>query len=147
VNIPGVVDILLVEDNSRDAELTIRALRKQNLANALFVVHDGVEALDFMFGEGQYATAEPRQHPKVILLDIKLPRLDGLEVLRRIKSDERTRTIPVVMVTSSRESPDVEAAFALGANSYVVKPVTFEDFMRSMAEIGHYWLLVNQAPR
>jgi two-component system response regulator len=144
---PGAVDILLVEDNARDAELTIRALRKQNLANALFVVHDGVEALDFVFGEGQYAAAERRQHPKVILLDIKLPKVDGLEVLRRIKGDARTRTIPVVMVTSSREHPDVETAFALGANSYVVKPVTFEEFMRSMAEIGHYWLLLNQAPQ
>ena len=138
------VDILLVEDNPQDVELTVRALKKRNLANRLFVVEDGAEALDFMFCQGQYAQRDLVNSPKVVLLDLKLPKLNGLEVLRAIKADERTRTIPVVMVTSSREDPDIQAAYELGANSYVVKPVDFDAFLQAMNHLGFYWLLVNQ---
>lgn len=140
------VDILLVEDNPHDAELTIRALKKRNLANQLFVVEDGAEALDFIFGRGQYAQRDVTHPPKVILLDLKLPKVNGLEVLQAIKTDERTRSIPVVMVTSSREDPDIKTAYALGANSYVVKPVDFDNFLDAMSHLGFYWLLINQPP-
>jgi two-component system response regulator len=132
------LSILLVEDNPRDAELTLRAFRKHNLANSVSVAHDGVEALDIVFGR---AGADP---PRVILLDLKLPKLDGLEVLRRLKADDRTRSIPVVVVTSSNQDPDIKTAYELGANSYVVKPVDFESFMKTMSELGFYWLMVNQ---
>jgi two-component system response regulator len=141
------VDILLVEDNANDAELTLRALRKRNLANRLFVVEDGAEALDFLFCRGNYTQREITHPPKVVLLDIKLPKVNGLEVLRAIKADKRTHTIPVVMVTSSREDPDIQSAYELGANSYVVKPVDFEAFAEAMSNVGLYWLLVNQAPK
>ncbi len=134
---PEVIDILLVEDNPRDAELTIRAIKKRNVANPIHVVGDGAEALDFIF-------REPARPPKLILLDLKLPKVSGLEVLREIKSDERTRSIPVVVLTSSREDPDIAAAYALGANSYVVKPVDFGAFVEAMSTLGLYWLLVNQ---
>jgi two-component system response regulator len=147
MNYPNVVDILLVEDNPRDAELTIRALRECTLANRLFVVEDGAEALDFIFGRGQYAQREITHLPKVVLLDLKLPKVDGLEVLQAIKTDQRTKTIPVVMVTSSREDPDIRTAYSLGANSYVVKPVGFDAFMDAMSHLGFYWLLINQAPK
>jgi two-component system response regulator len=140
------IDILLVEDNPQDAELTIRALKGRNLANRLVVVKDGAEALDFVFCRGQYADRQMTHPPKVILLDLKLPKLNGLEVLREIKADQRTRSIPVVMVTSSRQDPDVKAAYELGANSYVVKPVEFDAFVEAMSNLGLYWLLVNQAP-
>ncbi|MBI5444543.1 MAG: response regulator [Deltaproteobacteria bacterium] len=139
-----IVDILLVEDNPRDAELTVRAIRKRNLANPLHLVEDGAQALEFVFGRGAYAGRDPRRPPRVILLDLKLPKVSGLEVLQAIKSDERTRSIPVVVVTSSREDPDVQAAYALGANSYVVKPVDFDAFFDAMSSLGLYWLLVNQ---
>jgi two-component system response regulator len=139
----SAIDILLVEDNPRDAELALRALRKQHLANRLFVVEDGVEALDFLFCRGQYAGRE-MSRPKVVLLDLKLPKVNGLEVLEEIKKDERTRGIPVVVVSSSAEDPDVRRAFDLGANSYVVKPVEFDAFMQSMTQIGMYWLVVNK---
>jgi two-component system response regulator len=139
------VDILLVEDNPQDAELTARALKKHNLANRLFVVEDGAEALDFIFRQGQYAQRDLGFSPKVVLLDLKLPKLNGLEVLKAIKTDERTRTIPVVMVTSSAEDPDIKAAYHLGANSYVVKPVDFDVFLDAMSQVGLYWLLVNQS--
>ncbi len=142
----GAVEILLVEDNPRDAELTIRALRKHALANEIFVAEDGVRALDFLLRRGEFAGRAAGQ-PKVVLLDIKLPRLNGLEVLEQLKSDERTRFTPVVMVTSSREDPDIEKAYRLGANSYVVKPVDFESFQEAMKGIGFYWLVVNQGPR
>lgn len=132
------LSILLVEDNPRDAELTLRAFRKNNLANNILVARDGVEALEIVFGR---ASAE---RPRVILLDLKLPKLDGLEVLRKLKSDERTRAIPVVVVTSSNQDPDIRTAYDLGANSYVVKPVDFESFMKTMSELGYYWLMVNQ---
>ncbi len=140
------IDILLVEDNPHDAELTTRALRKRNFANRLFVVEDGVEALDFIFCRGQFAKRNMAHPPKVVLLDIKLPKLNGLEVLREIKADDRTRRIPVVMVTSSREDPDIKTAYHLGANSYVVKPVEFDAFMEAMSQLGFYWLLINQPP-
>ena len=141
------IDILLVEDNPQDAELTTRALKKRNFANRLFVVEDGPEALDFIFCRGLYAERDIAHPPKVILLDIKLPKLNGLEVLREIRADERTRLIPVVMVTSSREDPDIKTAYQLGANSYVVKPVEFDAFVEAMSQLGFYWLLVNQVPK
>ncbi len=141
------VDILLVEDNPRDAELTIRALKKNNLANLLITVEDGAEALDFLFCRGKYATRDGGHPPKVVLLDLKLPKISGLEVLRTLKQDEKTRTIPVVVVTSSREDPDVKTAYALGANSYVVKPVDFDAFAEAVSHLGLYWLLVNQPPK
>ena len=141
------VDILLVEDNPRDAELTVRALKKRNLANRLFVVEDGVEALDFIFCRGKYAGRAVAQPPKVVLLDLKLPKLDGLGVLRAIKADERMCKIPVVMVTSSNQDLDIQAAYELGVNSYVVKPVNFDAFVEAMSHLGLYWLLVNQPPK
>ena len=143
----NTVDILLVEDNPHDAELTLRALKKRNLANRLFVVDDGPAALDFLFQQGVYASREANNNPRVVLLDLKLPKLDGLEVLQAIKADERTRTIPVVIVTSSAEDPDIKAAYKLGANSYVVKPVDFDAFLEAMNQLGLYWLLVNQPPK
>jgi two-component system response regulator len=146
MGIPEAVDILLVEDNPRDAELTIRAIKKRNLVNPLHVVEDGAEALDFVFCRGAYAGREMSTPPKVILLDLKLPKVNGLEVLKAIKADERTRLIPVVMVSSSAEDPDIKAAYALGANSYVVKPVDFDAFVEAMSSLGLYWLLVNKPP-
>jgi two-component system response regulator len=137
------VDILLVEDNPQDAELTIRSLKKQNLANKLFIAKDGPEALDFIFCRGDYADRVFGML-RVILLDLKLPRLNGLEVLKAVKQDERTKYIPVVIVTSSREDPDIKAAYELGANSYVVKPVDFDSFIHAMSNIGMYWLMINQ---
>jgi two-component system, response regulator len=139
----NAVEILLVEDNPRDAELTIRALKKKNLANSLFHVEDGVEALDFLFARGRYADRDINEAPKVVLLDLKLPRINGLEVLAAIRTDERTRAIPVVIVTSSAEDPDVKKAYDLGANSYVIKPVQFDAFMEAMVRVGIYWLMVN----
>ena len=141
------VDILLVEDNPRDAELTVRALKKRNLANHLLVIEDGVEALDFIFCRGKYAGRAVAYPPKVVLLDLKLPKLDGLGVLRAIKEDERMCKIPVVMVTSSNQDPDIQSAYELGVNSYVVKPVNFDAFVEAMSHLGLYWLLVNQPPK
>jgi two-component system response regulator len=143
----NVVDILLVEDNPQDAELTIRALKKHNITNRLIVLEDGAEALDFIFCRGKYAHREIVNHPKVVLLDLKLPKVNGLEVLRAIKADERTRAIPVVMVTSSRQDPDIKTAYEYGANSYVVKPLDFNVFAEAMSQLGLYWLLVNTAPK
>lgn len=140
----NAVEILLVEDNPRDAELTIRALKKYNLVNRLVHVRDGVEALDFLFSRGKYEGRRLDSSPKVVLLDLKLPKMNGLEVLRIIKEDERTRVIPVVIVTSSTEDPDMKAAYQLGANSYVVKPVQFDSFVEAMSHLGKYWLLVNR---
>ena len=138
------IDILLVEDNPQDVELTIRALKKRNLANRVYVVEDGAEAIDFLFSRGKYEKRDGNHRPKVVLLDVKLPKLNGLEVLRAIKKDESTRAIPVVMVTSSREDPDIKTAYQLGANSYVVKPVDFDAFMEAMSNLGFYWLLINE---
>ncbi|HPC85503.1 MAG TPA: response regulator [Smithellaceae bacterium] len=144
---PSVVDILLVEDNPQDAELMIRAIRKRNLMNPIYVVEDGAEALDFIFCRGSYAGRDFSKPPKVVLLDLKLPKVGGIEVLRAAKADQRTRHIPIVVVTSSREDPDIRTAYTLGANSYVVKPVDFSAFMDAMSNLGLYWLLVNQPPR
>lgn len=140
------VEILLVEDSPTDAELTLRALRGHRLANQVHWVKDGAEALDFLFGSGAYAGREAQPHPKLVLLDIKMPKVDGIEVLRRIKSDPRTRAIPVVIMTSSNEDPDVLASYGLGVNSYVVKPVDFASFTETVAKIGLYWLLTNRVP-
>ncbi len=140
---PRMVDILIVEDNPHDADLTVRALKKRNLLNPVHVVEDGAEAIDFIFCRGLYADRDAIGPPKVIFLDLKLPKVSGLEVLKMIKSDDRTRTIPVVVVTSSREDPDVTIAYNLGANSYVVKPVQFETFSSVMSNLGLYWMVVN----
>ena len=140
------VEVLLVEDNLSDAELTIRALRKQNLANSLIHLKNGAEALDYIFARGDYSARDMHRTPKVILLDLKMPKVDGLEVLARIRADERTRNIPVVVLTSSKEDPDIQACYALGVNSYIVKPVEFDKFLRAVSELGFYWLLLNQVP-
>jgi len=138
------VEILLVEDNPNDEELTLRALKKHNLANRIQVVRDGAQALDYVFCEGEYADHEIADLPKVILLDLKLPKVSGLEVLERIKSDPRTQATPVVVLTSSDRNPDIEKSYNLGVNSYIVKPVDFEQFTESVRQIGLYWLLLNQ---
>lgn len=143
----NAVELLLVEDNRRDAELMIRALKKRNLANHLFHVEDGVEALDFLFARGRYSERDIHETPKVVVLDLKLPRIDGLRVLDAIKADERTWTIPVVVVTSSAEDLDVKQAYQHGANSYIIKPVQFDAFIEALTSIGIYWLIVNHPMR
>ena len=140
------VEILLVEDNPNDAELTLRALKKHNLANNVYVVKDGAEALEFIFATGAYADRDINNSPKVILLDLKLPKVSGLEVLRKIKSDERTKVIPVVVLTSSREEKDIVESYRVGVNSYIVKPVNFEKFADSVSKLGLYWMLLNKLP-
>ena len=140
------VEILLVEDNPTDAELTLRALKKRHLANKLFHVKDGAEALDFLFGTGAFPYRKVESPLRVILLDLKLPKVDGLEVLRRIKGDERTRVSPVVVLTSSKEERDVVESYRLGVNSYMVKPVDFDKFAEVVSELGMYWMLLNQPP-
>jgi two-component system response regulator len=143
MNPDDIVEVLLAEDNLRDAELTIRALKKNNLANRFFHVEDGAEALDFLFGRGKYEGRQANPSPKVVLLDLKLPKVNGLEVLRILKSDPTLQIIPVVVVTSSTEDPDMKTAYKLGANGYVIKPVQFEAFMEAMSKLGVYWLLLN----
>jgi len=138
------VEILLVEDNPQDMELALRALRKTNLTNRIHVARDGAEALEFIFCEGEFAERNMEHTPKVILLDLKLPKVDGLEVLKRIKGDPRTRTIPVVLLTSSKEQNDVVESYHLGVNSYIVKPVNSERFTEAVQQLGMYWLLANQ---
>ncbi len=141
-----MVEILLVEDNPNDAELAIRALKKSNLANKLVWVKDGAEALDFVFATGSYSERDVENGPKVILLDLRLPKVDGMEVLRRVKGDERTKSIPVVVLTSSREDRDVIESYKLGVNSFISKPVEFDAFAKVVSELGLYWLLINQPP-
>lgn len=143
----NAVEILIVEDNPQDAELTLRAIRKNNLANKFHVAEDGEEALDFIFCKGKYADRNFLNPPKVIFLDLKLPKISGLEVLQKIKSNSQTKSVPVVMVTSSKEDPDIKKAYELGVNSYVVKPVNFDDFLSAMSQTGLYWLLVNESPK
>ena len=138
------VEILLVEDNPHDLELTMRALKKGNLANSITAVRDGAEALDFVFGRGQYAGRNPLSGPRVIFLDLKLPKVDGIDVLRAVKSDERTKKIPIVIITSSAEERDRVESYQLGVNSYVVKPIEFDAFMKTITDLGFYWLAVNK---
>lgn len=138
-------EILLVEDNPNDVKLTLHAFKTANLANTVHVARDGVEALDFLFGTGPHADQHDHELPKIILLDLKLPRLDGHEVLKRIKSDARTSSIPVVMLTSSSEERDVMRTYESGANSYIIKPVDFEQFTESVRDLGKYWLVINHS--
>lgn len=138
------VEILIVEDSDTDLELALRALRKANLANKVLALRDGQEALDYLFAGGEYAGRDVNSHPRVVLLDLKLPKVDGLEVLRRIKDDPRTATVPVVMLTSSNEERDRLASYQHGANSFIVKPVEFDSFARAVTDIGMYWMLLNQ---
>ncbi len=140
------IEILLVEDNPNDVELTLHALKANNLTNPVHVVRDGAEALDFIFSTGMYADRKHDPAPRVILLDLKLPKVDGLEVLRRIKSDPLKKAIPVVVLTSSREEADITQSYDLGVNSYIVKPVDFEQFVQAVKNLGLYWLLLNQPP-
>ena len=140
------VQILLVEDNPNDAELALRALQKHHLANNVAVVTDGEEALDFVFARGAFSYRQIQNGPKVILLDLKLPKVDGLQVLQALKADPRTQIIPVVVLTSSKEESDIVASYKLGANSYIVKPVEFDKFVAAVKDLGMYWLLLNQAP-
>ena len=140
------IQILLVEDNKADAMLTIRALNKHNLANQLVHLIDGAQALDFIFAKGEFEGRDMSNMPKVIFLDIKMPKISGLEVLKVIKADVRTKMIPIVMMTSSKEEIDVVASYNLGANSYVVKPVGFDNFSKTIAELGYFWKVVNVTP-
>ena len=139
--------LLLVEDNPSDEELTLRSLRKHNIANDIVVARDGVEAIEFLFCEGAYADRDPTNMPDVVLLDLKLPRMSGLEVLQRIRDDERTRTLPVVVLTSSSQDEDIISSYKLGANSYVRKPVRFADFSEAVRQLGVYWMLINESPQ
>jgi len=138
------VEILLVEDNVDDAELAIRALKKHHLANSLIHLIDGAEALDFIFGTGKYTGRDISNLPKVILLDLKMPKVNGMQVLERVKSDPVTKLVPVVILTSSAEDPDIKRCYELGANSYIVKPVEFDNFSKTVADLGLYWMVVNR---
>ncbi|MEW5939033.1 MAG: response regulator [Chloroflexota bacterium] len=138
--------ILLVEDNPDDVALTLRALKKNKIGNNVVVARDGAEALDFLFCTGTYAGRDPREKPQVVLLDIKLPKVDGMEALSRIRSDERTKMLPVIILTSSKEQQDLVNGYKLGANSYIVKPVDFEQFMDAVRQLGLYWLVLNEPP-
>jgi two-component system response regulator len=147
MNEANIVEILIVEDNQQDLDLALRALRKANLANRVHAARDGQEALDFLFCEGPHSGRKIENEPKVILLDLKLPKVDGLEVLQRIKSDPRTKAIPVVVLTSSKEQNDVVESYNFGVNSYIVKPVNFEQFSEMVQKLGMYWLLINHPPQ
>ena len=143
---PSEVDILLVEDSQDDVELTLHALRREHLANRIFVVRDGQEALEFLFCSGRYADRWFEYPPRLVLLDLKLPRVDGMEVLTRIKADARTRSIPIVVLTSSKEERDLVTSYNLGANSYIQKPVDFDQFRETVKNVGMYWMVINQYP-
>lgn len=147
MNEPTAIELLLVEDNPEDLELSLRALRKANLINRIHVARDGAEALEYVFCEGPHTARQIVDVPKVILLDLKLPKIDGLEVLKRIKGDARTKMIPIVVLTSSKEQRDVVESYQLGVNSYIVKPVNFERFADAVRNFGLYWLLLNQPPK
>ena len=147
MNVELPLEILLVEDDQNDVELAMHALKKHNLANRIQVVRDGAEALDFLFARGAFSHRDINQIPRVVLLDLKLPKVDGLEVLRQVKSDPRTRKVPVVVLTSSREERDVVESYSLGVNSYILKPVDFQQFTEAVRTIGLYWLLLNEPPR
>jgi len=138
--------ILLVEDNADDEALTMRALRKNNISNEIMVARDGAEALDYLFGEGAYAGRDTGMQPALILLDLKLPKVDGFEVLTKLRADRRTRLLPVVILTSSKEQQDIANGYGLGANSYVRKPVDFQDFVEAVRQLGLYWLVLNEEP-
>lgn len=139
------IEILFVEDSMDDAVLTIRALVKSGFTNKLYHVKDGAEALDFIYYKGIYENRKPKEYPKIILLDLKMPKVSGIQVLERLKSDPDTKAIPILMLTSSNEGPDIEKCFALGVNSYIVKPVDSENFFRAIKEIGMYWMIINQS--
>lgn len=141
------IEIILVEDSMEDADLIMRSLRKNNLCNSVIHLKDGAEAMDFMFAQGEFSSRNIMDKPKVVLLDLKMPKVDGLQVLRALKSDLRTKSIPVVIMTSSREDRDVIESHELGVNSYVVKPVSFESFAKAVADLGLYWLMINQSPK
>jgi two-component system response regulator len=139
------LEILYIEDNPNDIELTLRALKKHNVANSVQVITDGEEALEYIFTTGQYAERNAKENPKVILLDLKLPKVGGLEILKRLKSEEQTKTIPVVVLTSSREEKDMIESYNYGVNSYVVKPINFDSFSEAVSSLGLYWLLINES--
>ena len=140
------IEVLLIEDNPNDAELAMRALKKNNLLNKVIHLTDGAEALDYIFCEGAYLGEKPAVNPRVVLLDLKMPKVNGIEVLRRLKSDPSTKHIPVVVLTSSKENPDVEICYSIGVNSYIVKPIVIEDFVKVVSDLGLYWTLHNQTP-
>ena len=146
MNMQGEVDILLVEDNPDDLELTLHALRREHLANNIFTVRDGEEAVEFLFCTGRFADRTFDQHPRLVLLDLKLPKLTGLEVLKLVKNDPRTKAVPVVVLTASREERDLVASYDLGANSYIQKPVDFDQFREIVKSTGLYWIVINQHP-
>ena len=137
----------MIEDNPSDAEMTIRALKKNSIGNHIIHLQDGAQALDFIFGTGEFTGRNVNNKPKMILLDLKMPKVNGIEVLQKLKSDARTKVIPVVVLTSSREDPDIRTCYELGANSYIVKPVDFDNFSAAITNLGMYWILLNQAPR
>jgi two-component system, response regulator len=141
------IEILLVEDNASDAEMTIRALKANNLANRLLHLKNGADALDFIFAQELYSSRKIENVPNLILLDLKMPKVNGIQVLQKIKSDERTKKIPVVMLTSSKEDPDIKKCYALGVNGYVVKPVEFDAFYKAIADLGLFWMIVNEPPQ
>jgi two-component system, response regulator len=147
MNKESIIEVLLVEDNDDDALLAVRSLKKYNLANKLYRVYDGEEALDFIFAQGAYQHRNINNTPRVILLDLKMPKKDGLEVLRAVREDKRTRHIPVVILTSSKEDRDIAESYNLGVNSYIVKPVDFQKFAESIRDIGMYWLVLNEPPQ
>lgn len=141
------IEILLVEDNASDAKLTMRALQKNNLCNNITHLTDGAEALDFLFAKGKYSERNAANKPKVIMLDLKMPKISGIEVLKALKSDEKTQSIPIIVMTSSREDSDINTCYKMGVNSYVVKPVGFESFSKAVTDLGMYWMLINQEPK